>query len=214
MRKLTPEEHAEREAYFLWNPPAEGRIDLHAPFVNGNPLHIEIGSGRGEFLAARARQLPQVNFLGFEGNPKRMPLIMRQLLPGTHSNVRITRLYLDDDTVKRMPPASVECVYILHPDPWPKRRHFPRRLVQRSFLDVLSWLLKPGGEVLVSTDHQEYAQWIQRVFAEHESYEALPYELDPERHIVTHFEAKKQKEGFEPVRMRYRRKAGGGKETP
>ncbi len=206
MSRRYTSELTERDLVFYWEPPQEGEIDLHAPFGNALPLHIEIGSGRGEFIAERARRLPGVNFIGFEGKGKRLPAIMAKLDPAVHANVRITRLYLDEDTVGRMPPGSVQMVYILHPDPWPKQRHHKRRLIRRPFLDLLARLLSPGGEVRISTDHAGYAEWIEREFAAHPAFAPLPAAPHPEEHIVTHFEAKKRAEGYEPHYMRYRRK--------
>ncbi|MCD4829731.1 MAG: tRNA (guanine(46)-N(7))-methyltransferase TrmB [Candidatus Cloacimonetes bacterium] len=205
MARRYTDELTQRDRFFFWEPPAEGPLDLSAPFGNDHPIHIEIGCGRGEFIAAKALQLPHVNFVGFEGKGKRLSAIMAKLDTERHANVRITRIFLDEKTVKRMPPASVECIYILHPDPWPKRRHHGRRLIQRPILDVLAWLLAPGGEVIVSTDHREYAEWIQREFAAHEAYEPLPVAPEPKNRIVTYFENKKRQEGFEPTHMHYKK---------
>ncbi len=182
----------------------EEPLRLNEVFGNDHPIHVEIGSGRGEFIAEMARMLPNVNFLGFELKWKRFPPILKRLDETIHTNVRLAAEYVDKTIGEKIEPGSVDKVYIIHPDPWPKRRHHKHRIIQQAFLDALYTLLKPGGEVYISTDHRDYAQWIKNEFAKREDFTVVEdFDKPP---VVTHFEDMKRREGFEPIPMTYRKR--------
>jgi len=183
------------------------RADLAEIFGNENPVYLEIGSGRGEFLLSKAEQNPQVNFLALELKEKRIKTILRNLEQGVHDNVRIARIFVDDKISKLINPGSFKGIYIIHPDPWPKRKHHKNRIIQQRFISVLWTLLQPEGEIFLSTDHQEYAEWIVEHFAKRKDFANLYpggwSSTPPEDHTETFFEKKKRKEGFKPYFMRY-----------
>ncbi|MBN1948682.1 MAG: hypothetical protein JW784_02965, partial [Candidatus Cloacimonetes bacterium] len=86
-----------KREHFQLQKPAEGKLDLNAIFGNANPVQLEIGSGRGEFLLARASADPQANFLGIDVKDKRIKSILRLLQQGVHDNVRVMRLLVDEN---------------------------------------------------------------------------------------------------------------------
>ncbi len=179
-------------------------LNLHEVFANENPIHVEIGSGRGEFIAEMARMLPGINFLGFELKWKRFPPMLKRLDETMQANVRLAAEYVDQSIGEKILPGTVDKVYLIHPDPWPKRRHHKHRLIQQPFLDALYTLLKPDGDVYISTDHRNYALWIQREFAKRKDFAVVEdFEKPP---VVTHFEDMKRREGFEPIPMTYRKR--------
>ena len=115
------------------------------------PLHVEIGSGNGFFLAGMAAAHPGWSWLGLEIRFKRVVLTARKLERAGCDNARIARYdvrYLDD----LFRPGEVAAFYVNHPDPWPKDRHAKHRLLQGPFLDTLCALLAPGGELRLKTD--------------------------------------------------------------
>ncbi|MBN2461770.1 MAG: tRNA (guanosine(46)-N7)-methyltransferase TrmB, partial [Candidatus Cloacimonetes bacterium] len=156
--------------FFLINRIADKDLDFTRIFGNVNPVYLEIGSGRGEFIVAKSRQNLQINFLGIDVKDKRIKTILRKLDLQENSNVRLLRLFVDQNLERIIPAASLERIYILHPDPWPKRKHHKNRLIQDLFLDVLSRLLIPSGDIMISTDHREYAWWIKGIFAGREDF--------------------------------------------
>jgi tRNA (guanine-N7-)-methyltransferase len=178
-------------------------------FENENPVHLEIGSGRGEFLLHKSVQHPDVNFLAIELKEKRIKTIIRQLDPKINKNVRVIKLFVDERITDYVLEGSFQMIYIIHPDPWPKRKHHKNRLIQHGFIDVLWKILKPEGIVELSTDHEEYADWIIQHFLERKDFESF-YDKgftrdSEERHIETFFEKRKKQEGFLPFFMKYRK---------
>ncbi len=128
---------------------------------SSRPLELEIGSGKGTFLLQQAAAMPDVNFLGIE--------IAREFFEYTADRVRRSGLtnirVLNTDAAEflrwRCPPNIFRVVHIYFPDPWPKRRHHRRRIVQDEFLTHCVRVLEPGGEVRLVTDHDDYWAWIE-----------------------------------------------------
>ena len=134
------------------------QLEFPKLFNNSNPVHLEIGSGRGEFLLVKSEQFPNINFLALELKEKRIKTMLRKLEPEINGNVKICRLFVDNSVVEYIRPGSIDAIYIIHPDPWPKRKHHKNRLIQKGFISILWSLLKENGELEISTDHPDYAQ--------------------------------------------------------
>jgi len=184
-------------------------MNFNKIFGNENPVHLEIGSGRGEFISLKSLVLWNKNFLGLELKDKRIDDTLKKLDLGHHRNVRLLRLLVDEKITNCIPENSSERIYINHPDPWPKKRHHKNRLIQPEFLDALYKILKFKGVIEINTDHLEYANWIIDVFNKRNDYKIMCEngfsKIPAEGHIVTHFEEKKRKEGFEPLFMRFKK---------
>jgi len=136
----------------------QGKIDFAQIFGRWGSVHIEIGSGKGTFLVNQAVAQPEVDFLGIEWARKyyryAVDRIGRRGLP----NVRIVRADAPAFLRDFVPAESVDCFHIYFPDPWPKKRHHKRRLLQSSHLEIIVQRLKPGGQIRLATDHEEYFQ--------------------------------------------------------
>ena len=198
----------EKSRYFQLELSAGQRLDFPAIFGNAHPVHLEIGSGRGEFLLKKAESNPEINFLALELKEKRIRTILRQLDPEIHQNVRLIRLFVNENVTDLIPAGSFQTIYIIHPDPWPKKRHNRRRLIQPKFIDVLHLLLQKEGIVKLSTDHEDYAGWIVRHFLERKDFSSIYKNgftrITPSDHIETFFEKVKREEGFAPFYMEFR----------
>lgn len=133
-----------------------GRIDLTQIFGRPGPVHIEIGSGKGTFLLHAAMAQPDVNFLGIEWANRFYLHAVDRIGRWGLTNVRIIRtdaaIFLDE----AIPSESVACLHIYFPDPWPKKRHHKRRLIQPANMPALIRCLTPGGEIRLVTDHVGY----------------------------------------------------------
>ncbi|MBT3755642.1 MAG: tRNA (guanosine(46)-N7)-methyltransferase TrmB [Candidatus Cloacimonetes bacterium] len=206
---LTDKEILEKSRNFFELKVEENKVlDFNEIFGNDQPVHIEIGSGRGEFLLRTAQQNPHINYIGIDLKEKRVKTLFRKLFKEDLKNVRIAKIYLDEENIKFIPPNSIEKIHLQHPDPWPKKRHFHRRIIQHSFIDIMHKLLSKNGIVDIATDHEDYAFWIVEHFMERDDFvseykKGFTREAE-DGHIETYFEKKKREEGFEPYFMKYR----------
>jgi tRNA (guanine-N7-)-methyltransferase len=126
----------------------------HEHFGRKAPLTLEIGCGNGFFLSALAARHPDHNHVGVEIRYKRTVLVARKLQAAGVSNARILRYdasFLDDLFL----PGSLSCIWVNHPDPWPKARHEKNRLISRWFLEDVVQLLKPGGFFRLKSDFED-----------------------------------------------------------
>lgn len=142
----------------------EGKpIDLEAIFGPGVPVTLEIGFGMGVSLAEMARAEPERGFLGIEVHRPGVGRLLATLERERIGNVRV----LCEDAVpvlrSGIPRRSLDRVQIYFPDPWPKKRHHKRRLLQAPFVELVSDCLRPGGLLHVATDWENYAEQVLEV---------------------------------------------------
>ena len=177
-------------------------LDLKSIFGNDNPVYLEIGCGKGEFIAQKSVLHPDINFLGIDAKSNRLRATISKLEIEKNPNVRLLRAFVDKEIGEWFPLGKIDRIYIIHPDPWPKKKHFKRRLIQKEFLDVLASVVKNNGFVEMATDHNGYAEWIVEHFRDHSAFKVVyenGYRFEPpEDHIETYFEKTKKMEGFDP----------------
>lgn len=129
------------------------------------PLVLEIGFGRGEFLLGLAEEHPEQAFLGVEYSAKRVLKTARRLARTELRNVRLLPATAEVVVRDLLPHDSVAAVWINFPDPWPKKRHHKRRLLQPGLVRQLARALAAGGALHVATDHAAYAEFIAEVLS-------------------------------------------------
>jgi tRNA (guanine-N7-)-methyltransferase len=135
-------------------------IDLAAVFPDHTgPLLVEVGMGKGEQIVQRARQTPQGRFIGCEVYRNGLEKVLRVLDAEGLTNLRLCphdgRALLD-----ALPAGSVDHLLVLYPDPWPKKKHHKRRIIQADFLAAADRVLSPDGTLLLVTDIVDYALWM------------------------------------------------------
>lgn len=159
-RKFRPirdkREKALEEAIEKFSFPANGA--LHDVFGK-KKIWLEIGFGAGEHLAEQAARHPQIGFLGCEPFLNGVSSLAQDLLERDIGNVR---LWLDDalPLMKTFPHGSLDRIFLLFPDPWPKTRHYKRRFVQPHTVAEFARLLAPGGRLTMATDDGPLAEWM------------------------------------------------------
>jgi tRNA (guanine-N7-)-methyltransferase len=137
-----------------------GWLDLDVLFGRKAPRTVEIGFGNGENLARMATEHPERDYLGIEVHRPGVGRLLLAVEELRLTNVRVVCHDAVEVLGRYLPPASLDEVVILFPDPWPKKRHHKRRLVQGPFLELVAERLAPGGIVRLATDWQPYAEEI------------------------------------------------------
>jgi tRNA (guanine-N7-)-methyltransferase len=158
-------------------------------FPNPGPLSVDYGCGEGAFVVAMAKKHPERNFLATERLVGRVEKVCRNAARLGLSNLRVLRLENLYIAKYILPPESVSVSYVSFPDPWPKRAHQSRRLVQPEFLSAVRRTLVAGGELRLKTDDLPYFQWMEKVVAEAEGWERADWPEDPAEPL-TNFEAR------------------------
>lgn len=177
-----------------------GPIDLRAWFENDLPIEFEIGSGKGTFLVQQATQTPGINYIGIEWAKAFWRYAADRCRRHGLANVKMVRAEAGAFVRNYVADGMLAQVHIYFPDPWPKKRHHKRRLVQSAFLRELHRVLQPNGLVRIATDHTDYFEWMNEHLSEVEDlFEGLPFESPGsagEGELVgTNFERKYKREG-------------------
>lgn len=140
-------------------------VNFEEIFGRPGPIEIDLGCGDGSYLAAIAAANPNSDFLGVERLRGRVATTVRRIERLGLSNARVLRFEISYAVERLLPPGSVAAFHIMFPDPWPKRRHAPRRLVNEKFLASLHRALITGGGVRIATDDAQYFRQITALVA-------------------------------------------------
>lgn len=139
-------------------------LDLSQLFGRGDSKKIlEIGFGMGDATAQIAQTLPDSDFLAVEVHTPGVGSLLKLIQEQALTNIRIVQHDAVEVLQNMLPDASLDGVHIFFPDPWHKKRHHKRRLIQAEFVKLLCSKLKIGGYLHVATDWQEYAEWVLEV---------------------------------------------------
>ena len=211
--RITPAQ--ERALATLWPKygvePAAAPLDLGALFGRSAPRTVEIGFGNGENLIALAQAHPERDYLGIEVHRPGVGRLLLALEERRLCNVRVICHDAVEVLERQIAEASLDEILILFPDPWPKKRHHKRRLIQPPFVALLARALVPGGVLRLATDWQPYAVEMLEVLnaaaeldnlAADRGFVARPAERPP-----TRFERRGERLGHEVWDLAYRRRA-------
>ena len=133
-------------------------LDFEALFGRRAPVVAEIGSGMGETTAAIAAASPERDYLAIEVHSPGIGSLLKLIEERSLANVRIVQHDAAEVIRDMVPPESLAGVHVYFPDPWPKKRHHKRRLLQGAFAGLLAERLQPGGYLHIATDWQDYAE--------------------------------------------------------
>lgn len=184
-------------------------VDIFEPIVfatifeNNRSVEVDLGSGAGRFLIEAARRYPEKNFFGVERLLGRVRKTLRSASRLGLTNVRVLRLEIDYTVRYLLSPRSVSRLHLSFPDPWPKRRHQHRRLVDQDFLAASAIALAPEGELWIRTDHADYFQCISKaVDSRRDLFVSVPWAED---YPTTDFEETYRSQDLPIYRMRLRK---------
>ncbi|HXS52017.1 MAG TPA: tRNA (guanosine(46)-N7)-methyltransferase TrmB [Usitatibacter sp.] len=140
-------------------------LDFSALFGRRAPVVVEIGSGMGETTARIAAENPETDYIAVEVHAPGVGSLLRRVEEEGLTNLRIVQHDAVEVLRGMVPEGSLAAIHVFFPDPWPKKRHHKRRLVQPSFAALAVSRLAPGGRLHVATDWQEYAEQVLAVLA-------------------------------------------------
>lgn len=168
-------------------------------FGRSGPLVLEIGFGMGHSLLAMAKAAPDTNFIGIEVHTPGVGKLIQGMEEQDVDNLRIYRHDAVEVLRDCIPAGSLDTVQIFFPDPWHKRRHNKRRLIQPAFVKHLATRLKPGGLLHLATDWEDYALQMMTVLSSAEAYTNChgegQYALRPDHRPLTKFEKRGERLG-------------------
>lgn len=190
--------------------PAQPRqLDMLTLFGRSAPVGLEIGFGNGEHLASLALARPDWNFIGLEVYRPGVGKLLQALAAQHCDHVRVESSDAQEFLRDRIAAESLDAIYIQFPDPWHKKKHHKRRLIQTAFAETLRDRLKPGGELQLATDWADYAEQMMEVL------ETLPglrnlagkgnFAPRPENRIPTKFERRGTRLGHAVFDLAFRK---------
>ena len=147
------EEHLANHPQYVILEPEAAKGKWHELFGNDNPIHIEVGSGKGAFITGMAQQNPDINYIGIDIQLSVLSYALDKVLASGAENVKLLRVdgssltnYFED--------GEVDMMYLNFSDPWPKSRHEKRRLTYKTFLDTYKQIMPENGEIHFKTDNR------------------------------------------------------------
>ena len=144
----------------------ESLLDLSKAFVKPQPVVMEIGYGMGEATWQIAKDNPAINYLGVEVHMPGVGKLMARIEEFALTNVKLIERDVFEVFHYMIADGALDGVHLYFPDPWPKKRHFKRRIVNQRFIAEVATKLKPGGYLHIATDWVPYAEWITEQFAD------------------------------------------------
>jgi len=191
-------------------PYSDAFIDLADAFGRGAPKILEIGFGMGETTASIAAGHPENDYLGIEVHTPGVGALLKRVGEGKLTNLRIIQHDAVEVLEHMLPDASLDGVHIFFPDPWHKKRHHKRRLIQPAFIQLLSSKLKPGGYIHLATDWEDYAQQMLAVLSAEQCLQntCAGFSPRPETRPLTKFENRGLRLGHGVWDLLFRRKVG------
>jgi tRNA (guanine-N7-)-methyltransferase len=174
-----------------------GPLDLDRIFARSAPTFLEIGFGMGETTAAIAKAHPECNYIGVEVHTPGVGALLKRIEELGLTNLRVIQHDVVEVFQHALPPTCLDGVHIFFPDPWPKKRHHKRRLIQPGFMALLCRHLESGGYIHVATDWEDYAEQILDVLSREPQLvnTVTDYAPRPEYRPMTKFEQRGLKLG-------------------
>ncbi|WP_163526682.1 tRNA (guanosine(46)-N7)-methyltransferase TrmB [Halobacillus ihumii] len=200
------DDYMDDNSHIVIRSPFEWKDSWNEAFDKDQPLHLEIGSGKGQFIAGMGKQHPDTNFIGIERVKSVIVGALKKVLDAETENVRLINEDAQD-LRDLFAPNEVDHIYLNFSDPWPKSRHEKRRLTFHTFLEQYEDVLKPGGELTLKTDNRGLFEYSLASFSQFgmvlEEVSLDLHELEDSLNVPTEYEEKFSAKG-QPI---YRCKA-------
>lgn len=175
-----------------------GALNYETLFCNKNPVWLEIGFGMGKSLATMAEKMPNRNYIGIEVHRPGVGSLLNEVANANLTNIRIFNTDAIEVLNQSIPDHSLDGLMLFFPDPWPKKKHHKRRIVQPEFAQLVWKKLKSGGIFHMATDWQNYAEHMLEIMSAQSNYSntaGAGYAPRPEERPITKFESRGKKLG-------------------
>ena len=195
LRNITGSREVIAENEYVVQEPKEQKGKWKSFFGNDNPVHLEIGMGKGRFLMTLAEQNPGVNYIGIEKYSSVLLRALQKMEQNPLPNIRFIRMDAEEIT-EVFAKGEVDKIYLNFSDPWPKDRHAKRRLPSRQFLARYDEILNPAGDLEFKTDNKDLFTFAEEEVAETKwEIRAITYDLHNdskmcEGNVMTEYEEK------------------------
>ncbi|MFI5119841.1 MAG: tRNA (guanine(46)-N(7))-methyltransferase TrmB [Thermoanaerobaculia bacterium] len=190
-------------------PEDAGDVDFAAVFGRAAPVEMEIGVGKGSFLLAAAAAQGSRNWFGLEIEPEYAEIVRVRAARAGLPNLRVERLDGKAFVMRRLSPGCLAGLHVYFPDPWPKKRHHKRRLVDAAWAKAAAHALAPACLLRVASDHEEYFALMDAVLSSEPLLEKLTSEEAGYWSTGTSYELKFRKTGRRIYKAVFRRRASG-----
>lgn len=176
-------------------------------FCNDRPLHVELATGKGQFIVENALRNPEINYIGIDSKHEVLYMALKKVLNKNVKNVALLPFNIEN-IEEVFDKQEVDLLYINFCDPWPKSRHAKRRLTNRRFLEKYKLFLKEGAQIIFKTDNRALFDYSIEEFNEANlSIESITYDLEAEKdieNIPTEYEMKFMEKGVKINRLKAR----------
>jgi tRNA (guanine-N7-)-methyltransferase len=186
-----------------------GAVDFSAVFGRVAPVEMEIGVGKGSFLIAAAAAGADRNWFGLEIEPEYAEIVRLRAARAGLSNLRVERLDGKAFVERRLSSGCLAGLHVYFPDPWPKKRHHKRRLVDPAWAAAAARALAPGCLLRVASDHEEYFMLMDEVISKEPRLEKVAPEEAGDWSTGTSYEVKFRKTGRPIYKAVFRRRSSG-----
>lgn len=207
MRVRLPPYPAEAAPFVVGDPSDTTPVEPRTIFGDDRPLVLDLGAARAHYAVRLAERHTDLGIVALEARRERIVAGIKKVIRGGIRNVRFVEGFAEDVLSRRFPPRTFLAVFLICPDPWPKRRHGRRRLVRPETFPIICRAIRPGGALFFKTDVPGYAAELARVAATSdltpiETWEAGGRSFDPE--IRSQYEEMHEAKGLSIIRRAYR----------
>ncbi len=153
-----------KSKYYIDNP-SEYKGNMNSLFKNDNPIHLEIGMGKGDFIIGMALKYPNINFIGLEKFDSVLVKATKKLEDLNIPNLRL--IWYDAETIDELFDKEIDTLYLNFSDPWPKKKHAKRRLTHENFLKKYDTIFKNGNNIVMKTDNRKLFEYSIKSFTDY-----------------------------------------------
>ncbi len=186
----------------------EKMVSLEDIINDSKPIDIEIGFGKGQFIVEKARIYKDVNFIGFEVKQGLVEYTISLIEQDDLKNIYVEKSFADKSVPLKIPQQRIRNIYINFPDPWWKRKHKKRRILQSNFIKLFYNALETNGIIYVRTDVKEYAEFVEKNFSQFTEFQSIEHDIIKDN-IMSNREVRCISEGLDVYYLAFKKIVNG-----